>query len=116
MKETNCKHCTSPFFGRSNQIYCSITCKAQTNNAIAAQRKKATRPGEVQLRVNHLVLDRLYREYRNQSIDKRLLHLMGFEAEFFTGIKRNESKNLYLIFDFGYFLDTNDTIKIVKDA
>ena len=86
----------------------------QFNNLRAAKRRSGMKEGERHLRNNYAILVRLNEFYGENSIEHKLLHLMGFNADYFTGLKKVGEKTVYQVFDISYEIDSPQTFKIHK--
>lgn len=78
-----CPNCAKTFTGRKNQIYCSISCKAETNNRLQQDMRKGARADIVVMEKNERIIRRFMNDapLPRMSVRKETLLEMGFNQQ-----------------------------------
>jgi len=106
--------------GRSDKKFCGPKCKSAFNNAIYRERHKVFYGVDKTLHKNYTILKMFYEKSRGEIfIPIKELYQQGFNPHIFTGImiSKNAEEKLYILYDYGYVRDRDQSIKILfKDG
>lgn len=112
-----CPNCTKTFTGRKNQIYCSISCKAETNNRLQQDMRKGARADIVVMEKNERIIRRFMNDapLPRMSVRKETLLEMGFNQQGpFKILYDSRGKVHYQCGD--YFLQDHPMSYIISDT
>ena len=111
----SCPYCGKRVRGRSDKVYCSLSCK----NAYSYAQRAATR-SEVAavddiLHRNRIILATLMGDARKETIDRLILTRAKFRWEYHTGHYLNKEGKIYwLVYDYAWMEFTDQRILIVR--
>ena len=112
--QKTCPVCSSSFYGRLNQIYCSISCKSIFNNQKAKEKHVFSSEINQCLKANRFILERLYSQYKDELIPKDTMVSHGYQFEYFTHLAKDKDGKVGKgCFDF-CLLQYDNNFKIVS--
>ncbi|MEP2280858.1 hypothetical protein [Maribacter sp.] len=101
MKKT-CPECDSEVIGRTDKIFCSITCKSIHQYEKRQKENTFYFSVDQHLKKNRKILKR-YNKSGFTTIRKSILLEEGFNPNYFTHYWKNQKNDVYLFcYDFGY--------------
>jgi hypothetical protein len=107
--EATCKNCKEVYVGRRNQVYCSLKCKNEVNNANYRKSHEKLQNSTKVILNNAKILKRLYYALKNDPLPMRIFEDEGLKPafsnhqrkdgllEFDNWILEQVSKNNYVI-------------------
>lgn len=110
----HCPQCDSIFFGRSDKLFCSVSCKNQFHNT---QRKNnIAYTVDQSLHANRSILNMLISEDSQQTgWDRKVLDKLGFNFQVFTGILvQPDGKFKYRVYEFAWSEEQDDLIMLER--
>lgn len=102
--ENACLGCADPVEGRSDKLFCSVSCKSAYHYE-RNKEKEATfyKRVDIQLKRNHRLLKH-FNSGGKATVRQELLKNAGFDPAYFTHYWRNQSGLTYFFcYDMGYF-------------
>lgn len=81
-----CHYCQKEFNGRSNQKYCSTSCKSAINNIRIAKRNEPFKQIEQKIKANRRILIALENIYGNKELSQECISKSNINQNFNTGI------------------------------
>ena len=114
MKKSTCQNCGADFIGRSNQRYCTTSCKAEFNNGKASLKRLATRETDEHLKRNHQILHELTADCGKLVLTKERLLATGYELGYMTHLAKDESGKVGRgLYEF-VIIDGGDKLTLIK--
>ena len=105
-----CVMCSKKLVGRSDKVFCSISCK----NRYHGQNRKAVKNHFAEtfkiIRKNYLILSGMLAEDRSARLSKTAITRDGFEPAFATGIRKKGKEIVCELFDLCFMLKNNNVI------
>lgn len=108
--------CEKPFAPlRSNQFYCSKSCKNKWNNHLALLERQKTLPIDRQVRKNYKILGEYYR-VKKFEVTKQELENKGFKQDKMNGfVYAQDGKTpIFQYYLFGIMITSINNFKIIK--
>lgn len=110
----NCVKCSKEFEGRSNQKFCSMSCKNSFHNRNNKDRESKVIKINKVLHRNWATLHKLYEVYRSAPISMEIVKAYGFDNSFFTHIHHSPMGEKYtMAYDIGFKRHIDDQIQII---
>lgn len=114
MNNNVCHHCGVKFTGRSNQKYCTTTCKSAVNNTRINERDKAVKIMEQRIRNNRKILSNLYNLFKNEEIPSIIIEKVsnqGFDQNYNNGMSVDKQTLRFLDYTLSKLSNKNFLIK-----
>lgn len=113
--QKKCLECNEPLRGRSDQKFCSDSCRNAYNNKKRIEHKKIIRNIDKILHKNRNILKKLC-HYEKTATVKLALTSEGYDFNYLTNsFETKTGKKYYFCYDYGFcYLDEKDKILIVK--
>jgi hypothetical protein len=110
-----CIACSTDFEGRSNQKYCSLTCKNSYHNLNNKEKEAHIIELNKILHKNWVILHKLYEIHRSSPIGLQILRANGFIDKYHTHLHISPRGESYtMIYDFGFKYHIDDQVQIVQ--
>lgn len=114
MKKSTCQNCGADFIGRSNQRYCTTSCKAAYNNSKASLQRLFTRDIDMQLKRNYQIVKSLLADCGKIELSRQKFLATGYELSYMTHLAKDDlGKTGRGLYDF-LILEAEDKIIITK--
>lgn len=112
-----CPNCAKTFVGRKNQTYCSMSCKAETNNRIQQEMRKGARAAMVAMEKNERIVKRFMHDapLPRMSVSKEALIARGFNTTGPFAICYNSKGRVHYLCG-NYYLQEHPASYIISDA
>ncbi len=111
--ERKCPACGRTITGRANKIYCDDNCRNNYYYKLYGNQHLLVRNVNVVLLRNRLALKSL-NPYGRKTFPKQALVDKDFDFDYFTGIRKTKKgKVYYVVYDYAYAVNENDTVDIV---
>ena len=114
IRRCGCPGCNKPVY-RSNKIFCSLQHKNAYHYLELREKNRLYKIPERKLHHNNNVLKKYYGLSRSEAfINQSPLILDGLDTRFYTRTMKNNKtgETLYVIYDFGFVIDSMKQIKI----
>lgn len=109
-----CKTCNTEFDGRSNQKFCSISCKNRYHNTRIKEKESAVLEINKILHKNWTTLHKLYDIYRSAPIPVQVVKAHGIDMKYFTHVHHSPIGEKYtMVYDLGFKNHIDDQIQII---
>lgn len=109
-----CLACNNEFDGRSNQKFCSISCKNKHHNARNKQKEADVLAINKILHKNWVALHKLYTIYRSSPIPVDVVKAHGVNMQYHTHVHNSPVGEKYtMIYDLGFKNHIDDKIQII---
>lgn len=96
-----CPVCNEEFKGRTDKVYCSISCKSAVHYDKRKENEAFFYQVDKQLKTNRRLLKK-YNRTGMTSLRREVLHNEGFNPNFFTHYWKNKKSDVYLFsYDYG---------------
>ena len=117
MPSKKCKMCKKVVRGRSDKIFCSISCKSIYHNKLKSVNQTITQEIDKILHRNRaILLEVLGKTRTSKQILKIELDQRMFNYSYYTATHLNKKgKRVYLLYDFTYFIFTDQNILITRN-
>lgn len=111
-----CRICKNEFTGRTDKIYCSVTCKNDYNVRLRRATLKASKKIDDILHRNRSILLELMGKAKVQvTVNRIVLDKKKFNFSYMTGYSINKhGKTYHHIYDFSYMTFSDQTVLIVR--
>lgn len=110
-----CLSCNKEFDGRSNQKFCSTSCKNSYHNLKNKEKEAIVIDINKKLHKNWVVLQKLYGIYRSSPISMEIVEAHGFKPKYFTHIHQAPNGEKYtMLYDHGYKNHIDNQIQIIQ--
>ena len=111
-----CQSCEKEFEGRSNQKFCSISCKNKFHNQKNKEKESNVLHINKILHKNWTVLHKLYDIYRSSPIQNDVIKAYGVDLNYFTHIHTSPNGEKYtMVYDLGYKHHIDNQIQIILE-
>lgn len=111
----NCSTCNKDFEGRSNQKFCSISCKNKYHNQRNKERESSVLEINKILHRNWTTLHKLYEIYRSAPIPSEVVKAHGCNLTYYTHTHNSPIGEKYImVYDLGYKQHIDDQIQIIR--
>jgi hypothetical protein len=109
-----CRHCGKPLRGRSDKLYCDISCKNAFHNQEQKNDLRAIEQIDRILRHNRKVLKAVLGDRPKAKVSRTALIRQGFDFKYYTHHQRGSNNiELTCCYDFGYLhLDQEKTLVV----
>ena len=112
-----CPICGDKIIGRSDKIFCALSCKNEYHNRRLYENLMIANNIDKMLHRNRVLLQELYEEAGNRSfsMSKSRLAKKGFKFDFYTNATIGTNQQRYqLVYDFGWTIGPNQQVKVHK--
>lgn len=103
---------------RTNQIYCSKRCKVLKNNHKAKMLKEDYEV--ITYQTNQLLwsIRNFLKDHEGEEVTHEQVSPESFQLRYITHFYKDEAseRNVFIIYDYGYYFINSTTIKIIKYA
>ena len=111
-----CCVCEKKINGRSDKVFCDISCKNIYHSSIRKKLKTVKSETFKILEKNHKILSFLKGNNSEKFLINKLeLDSMGFNFDSITGLEKNKFGTRFQIFDFVYYYTKNQNVLIFRD-
>ncbi|MBK9190577.1 MAG: hypothetical protein IPM77_03210 [Crocinitomicaceae bacterium] len=108
-----CLTCEKTFGGRSNQKFCSVSCKNKHHNTQNKTKEAVVLTINKALHKNWTVLNKLYQIYRSTPISVDVANAYGYDMNYFTHIHNSPIGEKYtMVYDIGFKHHIDNRIQI----
>lgn len=116
MKSKLCKMCKSPVIGRSDKIFCSISCKNDYHVKLRRATALVVRETDKILHRNRsILLEIMGKNKRQRKVDRLLLEKKKFRFNYYTSSSVNsKNKTYYHVYDFSWMSFSDQEILIIR--
>ncbi|MEO1438161.1 MAG: hypothetical protein AAFV80_21645, partial [Bacteroidota bacterium] len=113
-----CKVCPKPVKGRTDKIFCSLTCKNYYHVNLRRVTNIATKDIDKILHRNRsILLEIMGKKIKRKMVHRSFLDQKKFNFDFQTGQYTNaQSKTYHLVYDFAWMPFHNATILITRQS
>lgn len=115
-----CKLCKQTFTGRSDKVFCSLSCKSTYHDKLTKATLKATMKIDKILHRNRsILLEIMGKSITQRKVDRSLLDAKKFNWHYLTGFHINvQNKMVHILYDFSWmiFSDQEVLIKRIRPA
>ena len=113
----NCKICKKNVKGRSDKIFCSVSCKSEYHRKLRNVTKIATKEIDTILHRNRSILLEIIGKNKTQlKINRILLEKKKFHFKYHTHSYINSrGKTYYHVYDFSWMEFSDDEILIIRN-
>lgn len=112
-----CIQCGQSVRGRSDKMFCSMSCKNDYNYKNRATTKSDVKTIDDLLHRNRIILMTLMGDSKKETFDKMILTRAKFRFEFHTGHYINkEGKTYWLIYDYAWIAFSDQKILVVRKS
>lgn len=112
-----CITCEKDFGGRSNQKFCSVSCKNKHHNLRNKQKESVVLNINKVLHKNWTVLNKLYHVYRSSPISLEIATAYGYNSKFYTHIHNSPVGEKYtMVYDIGFKNHIDNKIQIIVES
>ena len=109
-----CITCEKEFGGRSNQKFCSVTCKNKHHNRRNKEKEAIVLNINKVLHKNWTVLNKLYQIYRSTPISLDIATAYGYNPTFYTHLHSSPGGEKYtMVYDIGFKNHIDNKIQII---
>lgn len=112
-----CKVCKTSLTGRSDKIFCSLSCKNYYHlNLRRATKVEAQTIDRILHRNRSILLEIMGKYKRQMKISRRTLDKKKFNFTYHTHMKLNShGKTYFFLYDFAYVEFSNDELLIIRN-
>jgi len=116
MNTRTCKMCKAPLRGRSDKVFCAITCKNEYHLKLRRATAKVVKETDIILHRNRSILLEIMGKNKEQKkIDRLVLEKKKFRFNYITGIYVNNRGKIYhYVYDFAWMTFSDQEILIVR--
>ena len=113
-----CRLCKQEFSGRSDKIFCSISCKTEYHRKLRATNPRHTKAIDKILHRNRTILLEVMGKYTTQKkVSSMVLDRKRFNYNYITKFTINkEGKTYHHVYDFAWMRFSDDQILIVRKS
>ena len=112
-KMNTCLTCQKEFEGRSNQKFCSVSCKNNHHNTANKSKEATVLTINKALHKNWTILNKLYQIYRSTPISIDIVQAYGYAIQFHTHIHNSPIGEKYtMVYDIGFKNHIDNKIQI----
>lgn len=109
-----CLTCKKDFSGRSNQKFCSVSCKNKHHNTLNKEKEAVVMRINKTLHKNWTVLNKLYSIYRSSPISLDIASAYGYDPTYYTHIHNSPIGEKYImVYDIGFKNHIDNKIQII---
>lgn len=109
-----CITCEKEFGGRSNQKFCSVTCKNKHHNQRNKEKEAIVLNINKILHKNWTVLNKLYSIYRSTPISLDIAAAYGYDQKYYTHVHNSPIGEKYtMVYDIGFKHHIDNKIQIL---
>lgn len=115
-KKRTCIICEQTLFGRSDKVFCGITCKNKYHSEVRKSTKSVMAETNKIMNKNWLILSNLMTESTDRFVIKRLaLERLGFNFQVISNVIDHNWRTVYGIYNFSYYVGNNNNIIVTQD-
>lgn len=112
-----CCVCEKQLFGRSDKVFCDITCKNKYHSSVRKHVKTVSKETLKILTKNYNILSYLKGKNANKFMIKKLeLQRLGFDFEVISGIESNKYGLRMNVFEFSWYHTKDQNILVNRDS
>ncbi len=111
-----CKICKKVLKGRSDKIFCSVTCKNYYHTQLRKTNQKATqRIDDILHRNRAIMLEILGKNSQQKKVERKVLDNKKFNFHYHTHqFINSRGKIYYYVYDIGYMLFSDGEVLVVR--
>lgn len=111
-----CCVCEKPLYGRSDKVFCDITCKNKYHASVRKHVKTVRKETIKILTKNYNILAYLKGKDSERFMVKKLeLQRMGFDFDVISGLETNKFGIRMNVFEFSWYYSKNQNITVFRD-
>lgn len=112
-----CCVCDKPLYGRSDKVFCDITCKNRYHSDVRRHTKSASAVNIRILRKNYAILCSLLGNACERFVVKKLkLKELNFNFDVVSGVTQMSFGLKFDLFEFSWFHSRNDNVTVLQDS
>lgn len=112
-----CCVCDSQLYGRSDKVFCNISCKNKYHGVLRKHNKSVSTQTINKLNKNYQILCYLLGENSDSFVISKLeLIRLGFQFEILSGIESNKFGFKFSIYEFTYYVRKNKEIVVDRSS
>ncbi len=112
-----CKMCKKKVVGRSDKIFCSVSCKSKYHRKLREVTGKVTKQIDIILHRNRsILLEILGKRKLKIKVNRIVLEKKKFHFKYHTHFHTNsKNKTYFFIYNIAWMAFSNDTVLIVRN-
>lgn len=115
-KIRKCCVCDKQLYGRSDKVFCGITCKNTYHGALMRENKSASKIAVQNLHKNYtILLTMMARNCEKMSVKKLTLEKLGFNFSTVSGIEKTPYGIKMKVFEISWYYSSQDNIILLQD-
>lgn len=115
--ERSCCVCDSKLHGRSDKVFCNISCKNKYHTSLRKHNKSVSVQTINKLNKNYQILCLLLGEEMDSfSISKLELIRLGFQFGIISGIETNRFGIKFTVYEFSFYIKKNQEVCVSRNS
>lgn len=113
-----CKMCNKKVVGRSDKLFCSVSCKSKYHRKLSKATNKVTKQMDTILHRNRSILLEILGKRRAKiKVDRMVLEKKKFHFKYHTHTYTNsKGKTYFYLYDIAWMAFSTDTILLVRNC